>query len=557
MEQNNVSELHKERLKFKPVLPAVLKKGIANVKPVLGKATKSVADFNKIKAIFEKTYGMPVVSFKAGKNLSVTKKTVKVGVVLSGGQAPGGHNVIFGLLEGLKSANKKNKLVGFLGGPSGILDNKTMEITDKNIAIYKNTGGFDMIQSGRTKIETPEQFAQAKETILKNKIDALVFIGGDDSNTNAALLAEYLKKESVNVSVVGVPKTIDGDLKNEHIEASFGFDTATKIYAELVGNIERDVNSARKYWHFIRLMGRSASHITLEVGFKVQPNIVLVGEEVLAKKMTLKQIVDSLVTVIVKRAKAGKNYGVVLVPEGLIEFIPEMKALISELNDLLAENEEQISNLNSVYEKINFISSKLPKNLSELLLSLPKNIASQLMLDRDPHGNVQVSLIETEKLLIDMVSERLKELKEEGKYSGKFSSIHHFFGYEGRCGVPSNFDANYTYALGYNAAALVLNNMSGYLSSVKNLIAEPSKWVCGGIPLTMMMNIERRKGKEKPVIQKALVNLNGAPFKAFAKVRQDWAMNDRYIFPGSIQFFGPASVTDITTKTLQYEQKKK
>ena len=557
MEQNNVSELHKERLKFKPVLPAVLKKGIANVKPVLGKATKSVADFNKIKAIFEKTYGMPVVSFKAGKNLSVTKKTVKVGVVLSGGQAPGGHNVIFGLLEGLKSANKKNKLVGFLGGPSGILDNKTMEITDKNIAIYKNTGGFDMIQSGRTKIETPEQFAQAKETILKNKIDALVFIGGDDSNTNAALLAEYLKKESVNVSVVGVPKTIDGDLKNEHIEASFGFDTATKIYAELVGNIERDVNSARKYWHFIRLMGRSASHITLEVGFKVQPNIVLVGEEVLAKKMTLKQIVDSLVTVIVKRAKAGKNYGVVLVPEGLIEFVPEMKALISELNDLLAENEEQISNLNSVYEKINFISSKLPKNLSELLLSLPKNIASQLMLDRDPHGNVQVSLIETEKLLIDMVSERLKELKEEGKYSGKFSSIHHFFGYEGRCGVPSNFDANYTYALGYNAAALVLNNMSGYLSSVKNLIAEPSKWVCGGIPLTMMMNIERRKGKEKPVIQKALVNLNGAPFKAFAKVRQDWAMNDRYIFPGSIQFFGPASVTDITTKTLQYEQKKK
>jgi pyrophosphate--fructose-6-phosphate 1-phosphotransferase len=557
MEQNNVSELHKERLKFKPVLPAVLKKGVANVKPVLGKATKSVADFNKIKAIFEKTYGMPVVSFKAGKNSIVTKKTVKVGVVLSGGQAPGGHNVIFGLLEGLKSANKKNKLLGFLGGPSGILDNKTMEITDKVIANYKNTGGFDMIQSGRTKIETPEQFAQAKETILKNKIDALVFIGGDDSNTNAALLAEYLKKESVNVSVVGVPKTIDGDLKNEHIEASFGFDTATKIYAELVGNIERDVNSARKYWHFVRLMGRSASHITLEVGFKVQPNVVLIGEEVLAKSMTLKQIVAGLADIIVKRAKSGKNYGVVLVPEGLIEFIPEMKALISELNDLLAENEEHVSNLNSVDEKINFISSKLPNNLSELLLSLPKNIASQLMLDRDPHGNVQVSLIETEKLLIEMVSERLKELKEEGKYSGKFSSIHHFFGYEGRCGVPSNFDANYTYALGYNAAALVLNNMSGYLSSVKNLVAEPSKWVCGGIPLTMMMNIERRKGKEKPVIQKALVKLNGAPFKAFAKVRQDWAMNDRYMFPGPIQFFGPASVTDITTKTLQYEQKKK
>ena len=557
MVQNNISELHKERLKFKPVLPAVLKKGIANIKPVLGKATKSVADFGKIKAIFEKTYGMPIVNFKSGKNVAVTKKVVKVGVVLSGGQAPGGHNVIFGLLEGLKSANKKNKLIGFLGGPSGILDNKTMEITDKVIANYKNTGGFDMIQSGRTKIETPEQFAKAKETILKNKINALVFIGGDDSNTNAALLAEYLKKQNVDVSVVGVPKTIDGDLKNEHIEASFGFDTATKIYAELVGNIERDVNSARKYWHFIRLMGRSASHITLEVGFKVQPNVVLIGEEVLAKKMTLKQIVDNLVNLIVKRAKLGKNYGVVLIPEGLIEFIPEMKALIAELNDLLAENEEQISKLNTVDEKINFISSKLSKNLSELLLSLPKNIASQLMLDRDPHGNVQVSLIETEKLLIEMVSEKLKELKKEGKYLGKFSSIHHFFGYEGRCGIPSNFDANYTYALGYNAAALVLNNLSGYLSSVKNLVAEPSKWVCGGIPLTMMMNIEKRKGKEKPVIQKALVKLNGVPFKEFAKVRQDWAINDRYMFPGSIQFFGPASVVDITTKTLQYEQKKK
>lgn len=557
MVQNDVSELHKERLKFQPVLPTVLKKGIVNVKPIFGKSTKSVADFNKIKSIFEKTYGMPVVSFQSGKNVLVAKKAIKVGVVLSGGQAPGGHNVIFGLLEGLKSANKKNILIGFLGGPSGILDNKTMEITDKVIANYKNTGGFDMIQSGRTKIETPEQFAQAKETILKNKMDALVFIGGDDSNTNAALLAEYLKKENTNISVVGVPKTIDGDLKNEHIEASFGFDTATKIYAELVGNIERDVNSARKYWHFVRLMGRSASHITLEVGFKVQPNIVLIGEEVLAKKMTLKQIVDSLVDVIVKRAKSGKNYGVVLVPEGLIEFIPEMKSLIASLNDVLAENEKEINECQTAIEKSKIIMSNLPKDMAVLMESLPLSISAQLMLDRDPHGNVQVSLIETEKLLIEMVQERLKELKKTGKYSGKFSSIHHFFGYEGRCGVPSNFDANYTYALGYNAAALVLNNLSGYLSSVKNLVAEPSKWVCGGIPLTMMMNIERRKGKEKPVIQKALVKLTGTPFKTFAKVRQDWAMNDRYMFPGPIQFFGPASVTDITTKTLQYEQLKK
>ncbi|MCR4662665.1 MAG: diphosphate--fructose-6-phosphate 1-phosphotransferase [Endomicrobiaceae bacterium] len=553
----NVSELHQERLKFQPVLPAVLKKGVANVKPVLGKATKSVADFDKIKAIFEKTYGMPVVSFQAGKNAVVAKKAVKVGVVLSGGQAPGGHNVIFGLLEGLKSANKKNKLIGFLGGPSGILDNKTMEINDKVIANYKNTGGFDMIQSGRTKIETPEQFAQAKATILKNKMDALVFIGGDDSNTNAALLAEYLKKENANVCVIGVPKTIDGDLKNEHIEASFGFDTATKIYAELVGNIERDVNSARKYWHFIRLMGRSASHITLEVGFKVQPNVVLIGEEVLAKKMTLKQIVDNLANLVVKRSKLGKNYGVVLIPEGLIEFIPEMKSLIASLNDVIAENEKEINGFQTAIEKSKFIISKLPKNLADLMVSLPISIASQLMLDRDPHGNVQVSLIETEKLLIEMVSKKLKELKKAGKYNGKFSTINHFFGYEGRCGVPSNFDANYTYALGYNAAALVLNNMSGYLSSVKNLVKKSSEWKCGGIPLTMMMNIERRKGKEKPVIQKALVKLDGAPFKAFAKVREDWAINDRYMFPGPIQFFGPASVTDITTKTLQYEQKKK
>ncbi|MBQ3834406.1 MAG: diphosphate--fructose-6-phosphate 1-phosphotransferase [Elusimicrobia bacterium] len=550
-----ISELHKERLNFQPVLPNVLKKGIANVKPVLGKATKSVADFDKIKAIFEKTYGMPVVSFQAGKNAVVSKKAIKVGVVLSGGQAPGGHNVIFGLFEGLKNANKKNKLIGFLGGPSGILDNKTMEITDKVIANYKNTGGFDMIQSGRTKIETQEQFEQAKKTILKNKMNALVFIGGDDSNTNAALLAEYLKKENTGVCVIGVPKTIDGDLKNEHIEASFGFDTATKIYAELVGNIERDVNSARKYWHFIRLMGRSASHITLEVGFKVQPNVVLIGEEVLAKKMTLGQIVDDLAKLVVKRSEMGKNYGVVLVPEGLIEFIPEMKALIAELNDLLAENEAQVAKLNSVDEKIAFISKKLPKNLASLLNSLPKNIAAQLMLDRDPHGNVQVSLIETEKLLIEMVSKKLKDLKKAGKFKGKFSTINHFFGYEGRCGIPSNFDANYTYALGYNAAALVLNNMSGYLSSVKNLVAKPSDWKCGGIPLTMMMNIEKRKGKEKPVIQKALVNLNGKPFKAFAKVRKDWALKDMYMFPGAIQFFGPSSVTDITTKTLQYEQK--
>lgn len=552
-----VSELHAERLKFKPVLPNVLKKGVASVKPVFGKATKSIADYDTVKSIFSHTYGMPVVSFQSGSNNAVAKKTVNIGVVLSGGQAPGGHNVIYGLFEGLKSANKKNKLFGFLGGPSGILDNKTMEINDKVINEYKNTGGFDMIQSGRTKIETPEQFAQAKATLLKNKMDALVFIGGDDSNTNAGLLAEYLKKENVPVNVIGVPKTIDGDLKNEHIEASFGFDTATKIYSELVGNICRDVNSARKYWHFIRLMGRSASHITLEVGFKTQPNMVLIGEEVLAKKMTLSDIINQITDVIVKRSEMKKNFGIILIPEGLIEFIPEMKELISALNDTLAEHEDHILTLKEIEEKRDFVLSKLPSKLSKLMESLPLDIACQLMLDRDPHGNVQVSLIETEKLLIEMVSEKLKELKKAGKFNGKFSSISHFFGYEGRCGMPSNFDANYTFALGYNAAALVLNGLSGYLSSVKNLTAKSQDWKCGGVPLTMMMNIERRKGKEKPVIQKALVKLEDRPFKEFAKQRDKWALNDCYMFPGPIQFFGPAGVTDITTKTLQYEQKKK
>ncbi|MDD3730209.1 MAG: diphosphate--fructose-6-phosphate 1-phosphotransferase, partial [Endomicrobiaceae bacterium] len=381
--------------------------------------------------------------------------------------------------------------------------------------------------------------------------------GGDDSNTNAGLLAEYLKKENVQVNVIGVPKTIDGDLKNEHIEASFGFDTATKIYAELVGNICRDVNSARKYWHFIRLMGRSASHITLEVGFKTQPNMVLIGEEVLAKKMTLSDIINQITEVIVKRSEMKKNFGMILIPEGLIEFIPEMKELISALNDALAEHEDHILTLKEIEEKRDFILSKLPSKLSKLMQSLPLDIACQLMLDRDPHGNVQVSLIETEKLLIEMVSEKLKELKKAGKFNGKFSSISHFFGYEGRCGMPSNFDANYTFALGYNAAALVLNGLSGYLSSVKNLTAKSQDWKCGGVPLTMMMNIERRKGKEKPVIQKALVKLEDRPFKEFAKQRDKWAINDCYMFPGPIQFFGPASVTDITTKTLQYEQRKK
>ena len=551
------SKLQQHRCKYQPVLPAILQKGPAAVKAKLGKATKSVADQATVKKMFPNTYGLPEITFVKGANSAVAKKAVRVGVVLSGGQAPGGHNVIAGLLDGLKKANSKNKLFGFLGGPSGIVDNKFIEITPALMKDYRNTGGFDLIQSGRTKIETDEQLCAAKDNLLANKMDALVVVGGDDSNTNACVIAEYLKQQGVEVTVIGVPKTIDGDLKNAQIETSFGFDTATKIYAEMVGNICRDVNSARKYWHFVRLMGRSASHIALEVAFKTQPNVVLIGEEVLAKKMTLAQVVDYLAGIIAKRAEMGKNFGVCLVPEGLIEFIPEMKELIAALNDMLSDHEAELAKMTTVAEKKEFIISKLPAKLAALMKSLPAGIASQLMLDRDPHGNVQVSLIETEKLLVEMLRVKLAEMKKAGKYNGKFSAITHFFGYEGRCGVPSTFDANYTYALGYNAAVLALNKCSGYLSSVRKLTKKAKDWECGGIPLTMMMNIERRKGKEKPVIRKALVELKGEPFKFLSKNRANWAITESYIFPGPIQYYGPEDVTDMTTITLAFEQAKK
>ena len=542
------------RTLYKPVLPEILKKGPGSVKIKTGRATQSVADQAAVKKMFPNTYGMPEVTFIKGANPAAVKKTIKAAVVLSGGQAPGGHNVIAGLLDGLKKANPKNKLYGFLGGPSGILDAQWKEITPKLMDGYRNTGGFDLIQSGRTKIETNEQLSKALDTLKKYKVNALIIVGGDDSNTNAGVLAEYFKQKGADICVIGVPKTIDGDLKNDKIETSFGFDTATKIYSEMVGNICRDVNSARKYWHFIRLMGRSASHFTLEVAHETHPNVTLVGEEVLSKKMTLKQIIDYLAGVIAARAKQGKNFGVVLVPEGLIEFIPEMKALISALNDLLADHETELAKMDSITQKKDFIISKLPSKLAALMKSLPAGIASQLMLDRDPHGNVQVSLIETEKLLVEMLRTRLAEMKKAGKYNGKFSAIMHFFGYEGRCGVPSTFDANYTYALGYNAAALALNGCSGYLSSVRKLTRKPQQWECGGVPLTMMMNMERRKGKEKPVIRKALVELNGEPFKQFAKKRDSWAMSESYLFPGPIQYFGPAEVTDMITYTLRFER---
>ncbi|HMX94528.1 MAG TPA: diphosphate--fructose-6-phosphate 1-phosphotransferase [Elusimicrobiota bacterium] len=547
------SALQIERLKFKPALPKVLRAGPSGVTAKAGRPTQSLSDQASVQGLFPRTYGLPLVSFVPGKNPAAAKKAVRVGVVLSGGQAPGGHNVLAGLLDGLKKANPKNKLFGFMGGPSGILENKFKELTPALVAGYRNTGGFDLIQSGRTKIETPEQFAAAKKNIADNQFDALVVVGGDDSNTNAALLAEYFKAEGLAAAVLGVPKTIDGDLKNDQIEASFGFDTATKIYAEVVGNIGRDILSARKYWHFVRLMGRSASHITLEVALQTHPNLALIGEEVLEKKQTLADVVDGIAQTVARRAADKKNYGFVLIPEGLIEFIPEMRSLISGLNDALAQNEGALAGLSAFEEKRDVVAKSLPAPLAGLLRSLPDGFQAQLMLDRDPHGNVTVSQIETEKLLVEMVKKRLAEMKKAGSYDGKFAAITHFFGYEGRCGAPSNFDATYCYALGYNAAVLALNGLTGYLSSVQNLTKPSAEWKAGGVPLTMMMNVERRKGKEKPVIQKALVRLDDAPFAAFAKARESWAAADDYVFPGPIQYFGPAAVTDAPTRTLRLE----
>ncbi len=557
MVKQNISQLQLVRKNFKPVLPSILKNGPKSIVLKFGKPTESISDKEILKKIFTNTYGMPIVKFIKGKNSEVVKRTIKVGVVFSGGPAPAGHNVVAGLFDALKRTNSKNKLFGFLDGPSGIIENKLVEITSSMVDNYRNTGGFDMIGTGRTKIETQQQFEQVKKTLTESGISGLVIVGGDDSNTNAAILAEYFRKENIKITVVGVPKTIDGDLKNPYIETSFGFDTATKVYSELVGNIAKDACSSRKYWHFIRLMGRSASHIALEVALKTHPNIVLIAEEVFDKKLTLSQIVDKIVDVIVKRAQQNKNFGIVLLPEGLIEFIPEIKELISRLNDVLAENEQPINSLLSIEEKKNFIYTKLPENLVSLMKDLPEDISSQLLLDRDPHGNVQVSLIETEKLLIDMVKKKLSELKKQGKFEGKVSFLAHFFGYEGRCCDPSNFDANYGYSLGYTAAVLVLNGLSGYMASVQKLIKKPSDWECCGVPITMMMNIERRKGKEKPVIKKALVDLNGEPFKFLQKYKDNWSLTESYTFPGPIQYFGPSSICDMTTITLELEHKKK
>ncbi len=546
-----ISPLQKARLQYKPKLPVALRNGISAVKTVEGAPTQSVADQDKINALFPATYGSPQIVFESGE--AKAGKAINVGVILSGGQAPGGHNVIAGLFDGLKSINKDSKLYGFLKGPDGLVKNEYMELTADIIDAYRNTGGFDMIGSGRTKLEKIEQFETGRVNCEKLGISALVVIGGDDSNTNACLLAEYYKHNNIGINVVGCPKTIDGDLKNEFIEASFGFDTACRVYSELIGNIQRDANSAKKYWHFIKLMGRSASHIALECALQTHANICIVSEEVAAKKQTIAEIVDYIADVVAKRAAKGCNFGVALIPEGLIEFIPEMKTLIAELNDLLAHEEKVFSDL-SKEDKIKFIADKLNPALSKTFMSLPQTIQLQLCLDRDPHGNVQVSLIETEKLLAEMVGSKLKAMKEQGSYKGKFSTQSHFFGYEGRCAAPSNYDADYCYSLGYNATALLNAGKTGYMSSVRNTINPADQWIAGGIPITMMMNMERRHGEDKPVIQKALVKLEDKPFKTFAANRDVWAVETDYVYPGPIQYFGPTEVCDLITKTLELEK---
>ncbi len=554
----DVSPLQKARAEYSPKLPPVLAKCGPFVKCDDGAPTESVADQADVRAIFPLTYGAPVITF--GRSRKTETQALKAAVILSGGQAPGGHNVIAGLFDGIKAYNAGCELYGFLGGPSGLIDNKHQLLTAEIIDAYRNTGGFDIIGSGRTKLETEQQFASVVKTCRTHGITAVVVIGGDDSNTNACMLAEYMERlaradtTQPRIQVLGVPKTIDGDLKNEQIEISFGFDTATKVYSELIGNIQRDANSAKKYYHFIKLMGRSASHITLECALQTHANIAIVSEEIAQKKQTLRDVVSEVATAVRNRAAAGMNFGVVLIPEGLIEFIPEIKALISELNDLLARTGTEFQALQNTDQKIQFVAGRLSTVTAAAFKSLPATIQTQLLMDRDPHGNVQVSRIETEKLLVEMVEAQLKEWKAAGAYKGKFSAQTHFFGYEGRCAAPSNFDADYCYSLGYCAAALVAAGKTGYMASVRNTAAPSTKWTAGGIPLTLMMNLERRHGENRPVIRKALVDLGGKPFAALAANRTQWANANEYLYPGPIQYFGPSEVCDRTTLTLALER---
>ena len=542
------SALQIARAAYQPKLPKALR-GAVKVKE--GAPTESVGDQEEIKKMFPNTYGMPVIEFVPGEAVSLPP--FNVGVILSGGQAPGGHNVISGLFDGIKSLNPDSRLYGFILGPGGLVDHKYMELTSDIIDEYRNTGGFDIIGSGRTKLEKVDQFESGIKIIRELGIKALVIIGGDDSNTNACVLAEYYAAKNYGVQVIGCPKTIDGDLKNDQIETSFGFDTACKTYSELIGNIQRDCNSARKYWHFIKLMGRSASHIALECALQCQPNVCLVSEEVEEKNMSLDQVVGMIADVVAARAEEGNNFGTVLIPEGLIEFIPAIKKLIAELNDVLATDEAKAV---ARENQIDYVKAHLSAENLATFNSLPADVASQLALDRDPHGNVQVSLIETEKLLSHMVGDKLAQMATEGKYKGKFAAQHHFFGYEGRCAAPSNYDADYCYALGFNASRLIANGKTGYMSIIKNTTAPAEEWIAGGVPITMMMNLEKRAGEMKPVIRKALVKLDGAPFKFFASKRDEWAKNTCYMYPGPIQYFGPTEVCDQSTITLKLEQGK-
>ena len=544
------SALQLARAAYQPKLPQAFK---GFVKAVEGEPTQSVGNQEEIKAMFPNTYGMPVITFEAGEEKELD--AFNVGIILSGGQAPGGHNVISGLYDGVKTLNPNCKLYGFLMGPGGLVDHKYVEFTDEFIDEYRNTGGFDIIGSGRTKLEKEAQFESGIEILRKLNIKALVIIGGDDSNTNACVLAEYYAAKNYGVQVIGCPKTIDGDLKNEQIETSFGFDTACKTYSELIGNIQRDCNSARKYWHFIKLMGRSASHIALECALQTQPNICLVSEEVEQKEMSLDDVVTYIANIVAARSAEGNNFGTVLIPEGLIEFIPAIKKLIAQLNDVLTDPATgEPKEFANAAEQIAFVKNAITAENLAVLESLPSDVANQLCLDRDPHGNVQVSLIETEKLLSCMVATKLAAWKKEGKFNGKFSAQHHFFGYEGRCAAPSNYDADYCYSLGFNASRLIANGKTGYMSVIKNTTAPAAEWIAGGVPITMMMNMERRNGAMKPVIRKALVELEGAPFKYFAAHRDEWAKNTMYIYPGPIQYWGPTEVCDQCTKTLALEQ---
>ena len=546
----NQSPLQKARYQYSPKLPGMLRNGISEICVKEGNATQSVADQEKIAALFPNTYGEKEITFEKGENTAADKKQV-VGVILSGGQAPGGHNVICGLYDALKATSKENVLYGFKNGPIGLLEDNYVEFDDAYIDAYRNTGGFDIIGSGRTKLETEEQFAVAAKVCEKHGITAIVIIGGDDSNTNAAVLAEYFAAHNTGVQVIGCPKTIDGDLKNEDIECSFGFDTATKTYSELIGNIERDANSAKKYWHFVKVMGRSASHVALECALETQPNICLISEEVAAKKQSLSEIADYIADAVEKRSANGNNFGVAIIPEGVVEFVPEFKALIAEINELLAGNKtEEFNALGSWEEKYAFIEKGLTAESMAVFAILPQTIQQQLFLERDPHGNVQVSLIESEKLFSALVKDKLTERG----FTGKFNALHHFFGYEGRCAFPSNFDADYCYSLGYNAFMLIQYGYNGYLSKVSNLSKPAEEWVAGGMPITKMMNIERRNGEDKPVIKKALVELDGKPFKFFEANRDTWAVETAYTYPGAIQYYGPTEVCDLTTRTLALEK---